>query len=336
MVSARLTAAVFALLLLAAGASAQSRPAGGRPGTPESGTGSIRGRVVMPGGENISQAVKIILRSLRGDHTLAYTDTHGAFEMRAVAPGEYTLEVEADTQRQFEEVSARVTVNRATPSLITIYLKEKREAARERGPGGPVVSATELGQKVPGPARKEFEQAAAAGRAGRTEEAVAHLRKALSIFPEYLMALNDLGTHLLALGRLDEAAEELRRAVRLDPKAFNPQLNLCIVLVEQQKFVEAAEELEKALALDARAPSARLYAGRAYLALGMLERAEKELNAAYEFGGGHYALALFHLGHLYMDKGERDLALRAFETYLREAPDATNAEHVKRMIGILR
>lgn len=335
MSSAKLTAAVFVVLLLAAAAAAQSRPTGGRTGL-DSFSGKIRGRVVMPGGENISQAVKVILRSLRGDHTLGYTDTQGSFEMNGLAPGEYTVEVEADTQRQYEEVSARVTVNRSATSLVTIYLKEKREAARERGPGGPVVSATELGQKVPGPARKEFELAAEAGRAGRTEEAVAHLRKALVIFPDYLMALNDLGTQLLALGRLDEAAEQLRRAVRLDPKAFNPQLNLCIVLVEQQKFAEAADELEKALALDARAPAARLYAGRAYLALGVLERAEKELTAAYEFGGGRYALALFHLGHLYMDKGERDLALRAFETYLREAPDAANAEQVKRMIGILR
>lgn len=335
MSSARPTAAVFAVLLLAAGASAQGRPGVGRPGR-DSFAGDIRGRVVLPGGESLSQAVKVILRSMRGDHTLGYTDTQGTFEMRGVAPGEYTIEVEADSQRQYEEVSTRVTVNRAATSLVTIYLKEKREAARERGPGGPVVSATELSQQVPGPARKEFERASEAGRGGRAEEAVAHLRKALEIFPDYLMARNDLGTHLLALGRLDEAAEELRRAVRLDPKAFNPQLNLCIVLVEQQKFAEAVDELEKALALDARAPAARLYAGRAYLALGVLERAEKELNAAYEFGGGRYALALFHLGHLYMDKGERDLALRAFETYLREAPDAANAEQVKRMIGILR
>ena len=336
MVSARLTAGVFLVLLLAAAVCAQSRPAGGRPGTPESGTGDIRGRVVMSGGESITQPIKIFLRSLRGDHSMVYSDSQGAFEMRAVAPGEYTVVVEPDAQSQFEEASARVTVNRSATSLVNISLREKREARREAPPGGPVVSATELSQKVPGPARKEFELASEAGRAGRAEEAVAHLRKALAIFPDYLMALNDLGTYLLALGRLDEAAEQLRRAVRLDPKAFNPQLNLSIVLVEQQKYAEAADELEKSLALDARSPAARLYAGRAYLALGMLERAEKELVAAYEFGGGRYALALFHLGHLYMDKGERALALRAFETYLREAPAAANAEQVKRMIGILR
>lgn len=333
----RLTAGVFALLLVAAGAAAQPGR-GGRPGVSEAtaGAGSIRGRVVLPGGESLSRPVKLTLSTLRGDDSLIYTDAQGGFELRGVPAGEYTLEAEPDAESRFEPVSTRVQVNRGAPTLVTLYLKERRAAGGAGAPAGPVVSAEELAQKVPAAAEKEFERAAKAGQKGKPEEAVAHLRRALALFPDYLEALNDLGTYLLALGRLDEAASELRRAVALAPKAFNPLLNLGIVLVEQGRFADAAGVLEKALALDPRSPAARLYAGRAHLALGASEQAEKELRAAHEFGGGRYALALFHLGQLYMERGERELARSAFEAYLREAPDDARAGEARRLIGILR
>jgi hypothetical protein len=37
-----------------------------------------------------------------------------------------------------------------------------------------------------------------------------------------------------------------------------------------------------------------------------------------------------------MNKGERALALKAFESYLRDKPDAANADQVRRLIGMLR
>jgi tetratricopeptide (TPR) repeat protein len=158
----------------------------------------------------------------------------------------------------------------------------------------------------------------------------------LAIYPEYLKARNDLGAYLLAQGKLEEASEELRRATEMDPKSFNPHLNLGIVLTQQQKFREAADVLDRALSLDPTSAAAHLYAGVALLGSGEGGRAERELSAAYDAGGGQYALAQFYLGRLYADRGERALALKAFETYLRDKPDAANAEKVRRLIEELR
>jgi TolA-binding protein len=45
---------------------------------------------------------------------------------------------------------------------------------------------------------------------------------------------------------------------------------------------------------------------------------------------------LFHLGQLYMGKGEQEAAIQTFETYLKAAPSATNAPEVKKMLALLK
>ncbi|MDQ3917212.1 MAG: tetratricopeptide repeat protein [Acidobacteriota bacterium] len=308
----------------------RSEPAGNS--TP---AGTIRGRVLMQDGSPVTQPIRITLVVIRGDQSTIYTDSQGMFEIGDLSPGTYTLVAEEDRERKLETRPEQVRVYSRTPTNVTLYLKEKGEAVKE-GRDSHVVSAAELEQKVPSDAAREYERGTKAGRDGKTEEAVAHLRKAVSIYPEYLKARNDLATFLLAQGHLDQAAEELRKAVQIDPKAFNPRLNLGIVLVQQRDFAGAADNLEKALSLDASSPAAHLYAGLARLGLGDTDRAERELSTAYELGGAKFALAQFHLGQLYMNKGERALALKAFETYLHDAPDAGNAEQVRRLISILR
>jgi len=66
-----------------------------------------------------------------------------------------------------------------------------------------------------------------------------------------------------------------------------------------------------------------------------LDGAEAELKGAYELGGGQYAIALFYLGQLYMNQGQRDSALKSFELYLRVAPTAENSEAARKLIGML-
>ena len=322
-------------LLLSAAAAAQTGRRVTAPASPVA-EGVIRGRVLLADGRPVTQAIKVTLKVMTGDYNVAYTDQQGQFEFNNLNPGSYTVEAEADRERELETATERVQIVRNAPALVTLVLRGKGgDGAGARRPAG-VVSAGELDRAVPPKAAAEFERASRAAHDGKTAEAVAHLEKAVSIHPDYLMAQNDLGTQLLALGRLEEAEEHLRKAVGLDAKAFNPRLNLTIVLAERRRYPEAAEAAEQALQLNPASPAAHLYAGLAHAGLEDFERAEKELTAAYTLGGAPFALAQFHLGQLYLNRGERALALKAFETYLRDMPDAANAEQVKRVIGVLR
>jgi Flp pilus assembly protein TadD len=307
-------------------------------GQPRSGTGSIpqasiRGSVALPDGSPVSEAVKVTLKVLRGDQAMIYTNQQGRFEFPNLAPGQYILEVEADRNPRFEVVTERITVQRNSPTFVTVYLKEKQ--SERRAVSDKTVSVAMLDQKVPSAAKREFEKAAHLAGEGKLNESIEALRRALTLYPDYLMAHNDLGAQLMEQGRLDEAREQLLAAVKIDPNAFNAQLNLGIVLVRQNKFAEALLALDKALTLGSSAPAAHLYAGMACVGLNDMERGEKELNAAYDLGGAAYAVALVHLGRLYVQKGDREMALKSFQSYLRESPDGANAAQVQKMIASL-
>jgi Tfp pilus assembly protein PilF len=335
----RLASLVICILAFAAAVAAQSgsiNPRTGQPNTqPDLSLGSIRGRVVLPNGSPLNTQVKVILLSLRGTRDITLTDNQGQFEFHSLPPAQYTIEVEAD-KLLFEISSERAQVFGGAASVVNITLKEKTSSARNNS-GSNVISVGEIGKDVPDKAKKEFERASKLSDAGKALEAIDHLRKAIAIYPNFMMAHNDLGAQLLEQGNLDEAATELHRAIELDPKAFNPYLNLGIVLIRQKKFTEAADTLRKSLSLMSDSPAAKLYLGLALMNKNDFGDAERELKAAYHLGGTVYSDALFYLGELYMRKGERKLARQAFEDYLHDEPsNATNAAQARKLIGTLQ
>ena len=297
-------------------------------------TGSIRGRVLTPEGSPYQATARVTLQASNGGQIVVFTDSQGQFTFLGLIPGTYTVEVDADPAR-FQQVSQSVDVFRGAPSIVNPSLKYKPNAPHPPTSEA-TVSAAELDKTIPEKARKEFRRGTEAAQAGKTDEAIAHLRKAVEIYPAFMMARNDLGVQLMLASRLEEATEQLREAVKLDPKAFNPQLNLGIVLVRQQQFAEAAGVLETAISLNPQSAVARLHAGQAYAATGDAARAEKDLKAAYALGGQDYAVALFYLGNLYMTRGERGKAVESFNAYLAVAPTAAHAEEARRLVGILR
>jgi Flp pilus assembly protein TadD len=295
--------------------------------------GRITGNVVLPNGSFLNERARVKLQTDHGVKSDVFTDDQGRFQFNSLVPTVYTIIVEADRNR-FEIATATVEVFPNAPVLLTITLAEKKADGSKKAAG--TVSAGELNAAVPPKAKKEFERATEASREGKTDEAIAHLKKAIELYPGFLMAHNDLGTQLLAKSRFDEAENEFRRAIELDPSAFNPRLNLGILLVEQHRFSEATEALKQAISLDGNSPAARLYDGVALAGLNNLDAAVQELKAAHELGGATYALALFHLGEVYLNKNDREQARKAFESYLREAPNAANAAEVRQLMATIR
>ena len=319
---------LFSLLLLCF---PQFLLAQSRTPPPTTAAGSIRGAVLLPTGNFLNESVKVTLQSIRGVRSTVYTDNRGQFQFGGLSGGLYQILVEPDGNK-FEPATASVEVYPGGPAVLNITLKEKTTAVKSRDTDA--VSATELAA-VPAKARKEFDHASEASRNGKLSDAIAHLRKAIEIYPGYLMARNDLGVALFSQGKLDEAVEELDRAIVLDSKAFNPHLNLGMVLVVQQKFAQATEQLRSAVALNSNSPSARLYLGIALAGLKELDEAEKQLTAAHDLGGSKYALALFHLGEIHLDKGDTEKARQFFEAYLNESPTAPDADKVRKLISML-
>jgi TolB-like protein/Flp pilus assembly protein TadD len=85
--------------------------------------------------------------------------------------------------------------------------------------------------------------------AGRGDEAVAAHRRAESLDPFSLIAIEEVGWPFYYSGRFDEAVDQFRRAVELEPKWDQLYFGLGLALAQQQRYQQAIEAMRTATQL---------------------------------------------------------------------------------------
>ncbi len=173
-------------------------------------------------------------------------------------------------------------------------------------------------------------------RTGDSLRAIDNLRAALSLYPKFPLALNELGVQYLKLGQANKAVDPLRSATKLSPDAFTPKLNLGIALLETRQFAEAETQLREALRSNPSVPTAHMYLGLTLAGLQNGADAEKELRQAIDLSGDQLTLAHYYLGGLYWQRRDYHRAADELETYLRLTPNAQDADRVRGTIKELR
>ena len=134
-----------------------------------------------------------------------------------------------------------------------------------------------------------------------------------------------------------QAEEEIKRALALkDSDVVDLKIKQGMVMIRQGKFGSAAEMLRDAVAAEPDNAFAHLNLGAALFESGSLDEAEAELRRAYEIKGRSMAGAQLLLGQVYHQKKDYPKAIDAFETYLRDLPDAPNRADVNEAIRRLR
>src|SRR5215471_13296902 len=295
--------------------------------------GSISGQVVLPSGQEVHTRIKITLSGYRITPLTTYTDNKGRFAFQGISDGTYTITVEGESNL-YEPVSQEVRVFYGASNPLVITLRDKASAVSKSR--GNLVSVAELDQQVPDAARKEFEKGVELSAKGKFQDAVERFNKAIAIYPNYLMARNNLGVQYLKLGKWAEAAEQFEAAIQIDPKALNPRQNLAIALIEQKKYVEAIDQLNQAISIDGSSPTAHLYAGIASLGVDEIDQAERELSKALSLGGDAYANAHFYLALVHMKRGEREAAIAELNTYLDRLPKGEKAQRARQLLETLK
>src|SRR6185295_7352915 len=111
--------------------------------------------------------------------------------------------------------------------------------------------------------------------------AIAHLREALRLAPDFPDAHNNLGSALGAQGDLEGAIGEFRAALRTQETA-QTRYNLGYALWRQERIDESIVELERALVLDPAHVLAHAKLGIALGARGRLAESEEHLARALE------------------------------------------------------
>jgi tetratricopeptide (TPR) repeat protein len=353
-------------------------------------------QIFMPGGSLPDRAMRFELTRDDGRIETLFTDTKGKFLLTGdlVRDADYIIRVEGDG-RSFASTTITFRTFRNIVTYVPVFLNPL-EGAKKPSPA--ILNV--LDANVPAEARNTYQQAMAEAGKGETDKAISDLRRALSIYPRYMRALNDLGVLYMQTHRLEDAATTFRQAIKINQSFVYPRLNLGIVLNRQGKysealellaklyaesslltarlpyaealaetgrlseaetlfrliyedvnvanstraeahfrfgaalnkqnrFAEAARQFEEAIKLQQDMVMAHLQFGGALIQLKRLPEAERELLKAYELGGASAGGAQLLLGAVYNSQGKYEMAIRSFEQYLLDVPNAPNAAQVR-------
>jgi tetratricopeptide (TPR) repeat protein len=148
---------------------------------------------------------------------------------------------------------------------------------------------------------------------GEQDEAIAHCRHILRLYPKYYQVYGLLGHAALGKGMYREARELLKRALSVDPESSSAWVGLARTYAEEDLTSEAVWAMERALEL---APGDRAVCRE-------LERLRKRTIGAQRLLEGppvDCALSRGALGRLYAQGGLRAQAIDEFQSVLRENP----------------
>jgi Tfp pilus assembly protein PilF len=334
----QITLVIIALWALPATALCQGS---GRDSTGTGGNHIISGKIFFPSGRRAEGSIQVKLQSFGAGEISTIADSSGSFTFNSLAPGNYTVVVNAgddyEIAREDVTVDSDLHLSRSGVSLnpgtkrytvmVTLQTKAKNHTKAS------VLNAA-LAEVTP-EALTLYEKALEFAKAGDSAKAIENLKSAVAIFPKFPLALNELGVQYLKIAKATNAVEPLQTATLLSPDAATPKLNLGIALLETEKYSAAEAQLRNALGITAT-PTTHLYLGLTLSHLQNNAEAEKELKAAIETSANQLTIAHYYLGGLYWKMSDYRRAADELETYLRLAPEAPDAERVRGTIRQLR
>jgi Tfp pilus assembly protein PilF len=332
--------ALFVLVILASTAAAQS--GGGIDQTGTGGRHTIQGRIYYPSGRRSDSRLKVKLQNYNSGDLSVFSDPNGSFIFRGLEPGSYTVIVDAGEDYELAHEIVYIDTDGSNPRrgivlppvsriyTVQIALQLKHGVSAKTGIVSAVLAA------VPDGPRDLYMKAIASEQAGDNQKAIEQLKGSLALFPQFPLALNELGVCYLKVGEIDKAAESLKSAVKLAPEDFYPRLNYGFTLLNLRRLPEAEEQLRAAVAKNTAAPTAHMYLGITLAIQRKLDEGQKELQAAINSNSTEVFLSHRYLAGIYLERHQNAAAADELENYLKHFPKVPDAEILRRKIKELR
>jgi tetratricopeptide (TPR) repeat protein len=294
---------------------------------------TLEGRVTGPNGRPV-QNVRVTLTN-DGYSPIAngYTDASGRFRF-AVGEGAFYVEVDPIGQ-PFERYRERVEVRLGPFTKGGEIFRVDIQLIPTRVPGDrPGAGGVRFAQQVPEAAYREYDRAAKLVK-DKPDDAIAALRKAIELFPDYYDAMELLGTELVKAGRYDEARPVLVRAVEVNPAGEGSRYAFGVLSYRTGRFSDAVASLREANALNPKSPNTALYLGLAHLRSKQPADAEVYLKRAYEMGAKGVADLHLALASIYIDSKRNREAAAQLRLLLAEVPNLRDRDKIKALIAKL-
>jgi tetratricopeptide (TPR) repeat protein len=231
----------------------------------------------------------------------------------------------------FDDIVEQVELVTKRSDYVLLTLRPDKSA--RNAPLGPAIV---IDAKVPLDARREFEKGRTAIlETAKTEEGIAHLEKAISLYPNFLEAYLMLGTVYMDSLQLDKAETMLLKAVSINPKRAEPHIALGEVYRQQKKFPEAEKSLLEGLKIHERSWQGHYSLGRLYYEKDDLPKSGRHVAKTIQLKPD---LAEAHLlgANILLRARKVEDALAQFEEYLRLDPNGKFAQQAKEKVAKIK
>jgi tetratricopeptide (TPR) repeat protein len=253
----------------------------------------------------------------------------GNYQVRVVAGGTNYI---SQTQRiELIVVSASAGSGRAYEEVSFVLKTVDEVNAKKGGSSGTVFS-----QNVPAEAQTLYGEAIEKIKSENTKEAIEILKKALETFPDYYLALERLGAEYVKQRDYVQAQEVLGKALKVNPKGQMSLHTLGVAQYNMKDLPAAIESLQRAVALGPTSINSQFWLGIVLFRSGKFLEAETPLKRAYELGGKQVVDVHMYLAQVYSNTKRYKQAADELELFLKETPEAKDAEKIRGLIQTLR
>jgi len=265
--------------------------------------------------------------------TQAFTDSEGRAVFRITNLGAYRVRASGiDIE---DTTSESVMVDQDGTRMVFVRVKTKASGVASTGTSGsgPVTSAAQL--RIPQDARKAFEKGLSAWQKKDYQKAADAFEKAVTVYPEYDTAYNNLGVMYAHLNQPEKALAAFEHSVQLNDKNPDADRNLARMLLRQKDFARAEELLKKSLAVQPLNPGSLTMLSIAEIENGKIDEALSDARKVHDIPHEGYAVSHFVAGQALERKHQYQDASAEYVVYLRESPNGPEVQQVKNALSRL-
>jgi tetratricopeptide (TPR) repeat protein len=284
----------------------------------------IAGQVKLPEGGPPVRSITVRLERFSGGilDQMA-VDGNGKFRFSNLQRGYYNVYVSAPGYKQTQQ---QVDLQVVTRTYLVFELTSDKSDAANANTGASVIDA-----RVPPEAREEFSKGRAEFTDKKTKDALLHLKKAISLYPEFFEAHFLISRVYMDALEWKEAEAALRRALEIKPESAAVLFSLGEVYRRQKRYAEAEKLLEDGLKLEETSWQGHFTLAHVYWDKAEILKAAPHVGRTLQLKAD-YADAHLLAGNIFVRMNLLDRALIEYEEYLRLAPKGEAAEQTRDLV----
>src|SRR5216683_1788159 len=249
---------------------------------------------------------------------------------RSAAP---QLRVRLMTGSGSTPVSENFTNEEGRTVFITVRSSNENNS-NQVGPGSPSVAAVDL--NVPDSARKEFDRAVKTMADQNWTKALQQLSRAVSLYPQYAVAYNNMG---VVYGHLNDPAHEreaLEKAIELNDHLVPALVNLAKLCFQDGNSARAEILLESATRAEPSNAGTMTLLAQAQLLNKHFDAAVATAHNVHTLPHQNFAVVHYIAARALERENRLQDALAELQVFLTEEPKGARADHVREEIVKLR